>query len=144
MWLQLTSATILAEAGQPPLYISWLASAARLWNDVVAAPGGSVLRQALDAQLRMADAGGTDAGGRAPAVLPAACPLCILLRCWLPAVLAPYSCLWQAWALALRPQAAAAATCGRSWSGSCAVSPARERLFAPFVSLGAADRKSVV
>jgi hypothetical protein len=48
------AATILAEAGEPPLYISWLVHAARLWSSVVAAPEGSLMRQVLDASMQMA------------------------------------------------------------------------------------------
>lgn len=47
-------ATILAEAGEPPLYITWLVRAARFWSTAVAAPEGSLLRQVLDASLQMA------------------------------------------------------------------------------------------
>ena len=48
------TATILAEAGEPPLYITWLVRAARFWSAAVAAPEGSLLRQVLDASLQMA------------------------------------------------------------------------------------------
>ncbi|KAL4440245.1 hypothetical protein ABPG75_003246, partial [Micractinium tetrahymenae] len=48
------AATVLAEAGQLPLYITWLMSATRLWSTVVAAPQGSIMQQVLDAGLQMA------------------------------------------------------------------------------------------
>jgi hypothetical protein len=47
-------ATVLAEAGEPPLYITWLVRAARFWSTVVAAPEGSLMRQVVDASLQMA------------------------------------------------------------------------------------------
>jgi hypothetical protein len=47
-------ATILAEAGQPPLHVSWLERAARFWSSLVAAPEGGVLQQVLDASLQLA------------------------------------------------------------------------------------------
>ncbi|KAI3435037.1 hypothetical protein D9Q98_003089 [Chlorella vulgaris] len=40
-------ATILAEAGELPLYITWLISAARLWRTATQAPAGSLLGLAL-------------------------------------------------------------------------------------------------
>jgi len=49
------TATVLAEAGQPPLYITWLRQAARLWSSIVAAPQGSLMQQVLEASLAMAD-----------------------------------------------------------------------------------------
>jgi hypothetical protein len=47
-------ATILAEAGEPPLYVSWLVRAARLWSTLVAAPAGSIMQQVLEASLQLA------------------------------------------------------------------------------------------
>ena len=47
-------ATVLAEAGQPPLHAYWLGAAARLWSTVVEAPQGSMLRQVVDASLQLA------------------------------------------------------------------------------------------
>lgn len=47
-------ATILAEAGQVPLYITWLMRAARLWSDVAAAPQDGIMQQVLDASLELA------------------------------------------------------------------------------------------
>ena len=48
------AATILAEAGEPPLFITWLVRAARFWSTAVAAPAGSLLHQVVDASLQMA------------------------------------------------------------------------------------------
>ena len=47
------TATVLAEAGQPPLYVTWLAAAARLWNVLVTAPADSVMQQVLEASREM-------------------------------------------------------------------------------------------
>ena len=49
--------TVLAEAGELPLYITWLVSAARLWNQLVTARPGSVMRQVLDASMQLAATG---------------------------------------------------------------------------------------
>lgn len=43
------AATILAEAGQPPLHARWLRQAARLWNSLVTAPEGSMPRLVVQA-----------------------------------------------------------------------------------------------
>ncbi len=47
---------MLAEAGEPPLYISWLVSAARRWHRMAEAPQGSLQRRAgcwqLSVQMR--------------------------------------------------------------------------------------------
>lgn len=48
------TATVLAEAGQAPLYVSWLMQAARLWSTLVATPPGSIMHQVLDASLQLA------------------------------------------------------------------------------------------
>lgn len=48
------TATLLAEAGQPPLYVSWLRRAARFWNSLLAAPQGSLMQQTLQASLALA------------------------------------------------------------------------------------------
>ena len=47
-------ATVLAETGEPPLHVHWLARTARFWNSLVAAPEGSLMRQVLDASLQLA------------------------------------------------------------------------------------------
>ena len=47
-------ATILAEAGEPPLYVSWLVSAARLWHRMTAAPQDSLLGRALQEARQLA------------------------------------------------------------------------------------------
>ena len=52
--LRAPTATVLAEAGQLPLYITWLMAAARLRSTVVAAPQGSIMQQVLDASLQLA------------------------------------------------------------------------------------------
>ena len=38
------TATVLAEAGQLPLYITWLMAAARLWSTVVAAAQCNIMQ----------------------------------------------------------------------------------------------------
>lgn len=48
------TATALAEAGQPPLHITWLASAARLCNTLAQAPEGSLLHTVREASLQLA------------------------------------------------------------------------------------------
>ena len=48
------TATVLAELGEPPLYVCWLMHAARFWNSLVAALAGSVLQQALETALQLA------------------------------------------------------------------------------------------
>ena len=56
-------ATILAEAGQPPLHISWLVRAARFWNSLLDAPAGSITHAVVEAGLQMAaDNAGVPAG----------------------------------------------------------------------------------
>ena len=64
-------AAILAEAGEPPLYITWLVRAARFWSGVVAAPPGSLLQRVLDASLQLA----ADCQGVPAAQLPWAAQL---------------------------------------------------------------------
>ena len=59
-------ATILAEAGQPPLHITWLVRAARFWNSLLDAPAGSVTHAVVEAGLHMA----ADSAGLPPAQLP--------------------------------------------------------------------------
>jgi hypothetical protein len=49
------TATLLAEAGQPPLYVRWLQQSARMWNSLVAAPAGSLMQQTLSASLALAE-----------------------------------------------------------------------------------------
>ena len=58
--------TVLAEAGQPPLYISWLASSARLWGSLLAAPEGSLMGTVLEASLQMAAEWGSVPAQRLP------------------------------------------------------------------------------
>ena len=69
-------ATILAEAGQPPLHITWLVRAARFWNSLLDAPAGSVTHAVVEAGLQMA----ADSAGLTPAQLPwlaqLICPHC--------------------------------------------------------------------
>ena len=48
------AATILAEAGQPPLHAHWLRQAARLWNSLVTAPEGSMPRLVVQAAAAVA------------------------------------------------------------------------------------------
>ncbi|EFN50681.1 hypothetical protein CHLNCDRAFT_55644 [Chlorella variabilis] len=48
------AATILAEAGQPPLHARWLRQAARLWNSLVTAPEGSMPRLVVQAAAAVA------------------------------------------------------------------------------------------
>ena len=48
------TASILAEAGEPPLYVTWLVSAARLWHRVTQAPQGSLLARALQEARQLA------------------------------------------------------------------------------------------
>ena len=48
------AATILAEAGQPPLHARWLQQAARLWNSLVTAPEGSMPRLVVQAAAAVA------------------------------------------------------------------------------------------
>ena len=48
------TATILAEAGEVPLFITWLVSAARLWHRMLEAPPGSLLRRAVEEGRRLA------------------------------------------------------------------------------------------
>ena len=48
------TATILAEAGEVPLYITWLVSAARLWHRTVEAPQDSLLGRTLQEARRIA------------------------------------------------------------------------------------------
>jgi hypothetical protein len=64
-------ATVLAEAGEPPLYISWLVRCARFWSSVVAAPEGSLMHQVVTASLEMA----ADCSDSPPAHLPWAAQL---------------------------------------------------------------------
>jgi len=59
-------ATILAEAGQTPLHISWLVRAARFWNSLLDAPAGSITHAVVEAGLQMA----ADSAGLAAAQLP--------------------------------------------------------------------------
>jgi hypothetical protein len=56
-------ATVLAEAGEPPLYITWLVHAARFWSTVVAAPQGSLIRQPADGSRVPCHTRGTAAVG---------------------------------------------------------------------------------
>ncbi len=65
------TATVLAEAGQPPLYISWLVQAARFWDSLLKAPEGSITQQVLTASLEMA----ADTAGISAAQLPWAAQL---------------------------------------------------------------------
>ncbi len=48
------TAAILAEAGEPPLYVTWLAAAARLWHRMAQAPAGSLLQRALQEARQLA------------------------------------------------------------------------------------------
>ena len=64
-------ATILAEAGEPPLFISWLVRAARFWSTVVSAPEGGLMQQVLDASLQMT----AECQGMPPAQMPWAAQL---------------------------------------------------------------------
>ena len=45
---------LLAEAGEMPLYVRWLMSAARFWNSLLEAAEGSLMQQALKASLDLA------------------------------------------------------------------------------------------
>ena len=48
------TATVLAEAGQPLRYNTWLVRAARSWSSLVAAPAGSLMRSVLKGGLQQA------------------------------------------------------------------------------------------
>ena len=50
------TATVLAKAGQPPLYITWLVRAARFWSSLVAAPAGSLMHTVLEGSMQLAAA----------------------------------------------------------------------------------------
>ncbi|KAI3434647.1 hypothetical protein D9Q98_002712 [Chlorella vulgaris] len=67
-------ATILAEAGELPLYITWLISAARLWRTATQAPAGSLLGLALQ-EARSLAAGCADERQLATAKQPWAAQL---------------------------------------------------------------------
>lgn len=47
-------AVVLAEAGQPPLYVRWLAAAVRLWNNLVSWPADCLVGQAVRASVQQA------------------------------------------------------------------------------------------
>ena len=49
------NAATLAETGERPLWVRWLQRAAQLWNRVLAAPAGSLLRQAAAASTQQPD-----------------------------------------------------------------------------------------
>ena len=71
------TATVLAELGEPPLYVRWLLHAARFWNSLVAAPAGSVMQQALETALQLA----ADCEDLEPAQQPWAAQLAAALQC---------------------------------------------------------------
>ena len=48
------TAAVLAEAGVPPLYVSWPVRTARFWNGLLRRPASSLERQALDASIELA------------------------------------------------------------------------------------------
>lgn len=68
------TAVVLAEAGQPPLYINWLAATARLWNDLIQWPADSLPGRALRASIQLA-ADSADSAGQPVAQLPWAAQL---------------------------------------------------------------------
>ena len=48
------SATVLAEAGQPPLHVTWLGRAARFWSSLLEAPEGSLINTVVAASAQLA------------------------------------------------------------------------------------------
>ena len=67
------TAAVLAEAGEPPLYVRWLGRAARFWNRLLSRPADSVERRALEASVALASVkAGADAWASWAAQLAAA------------------------------------------------------------------------
>ena len=48
------NATVLAEAGQPPLHVTWLGRAARFWSSLLEAPEGSLIGTIVEASTQLA------------------------------------------------------------------------------------------
>ena len=69
--VRIPTAVLLAEAGELPLHVRWLATAARFWNSLVTAPEDSLLQQALQAALALA----ADSDGLGKADMPWAAQL---------------------------------------------------------------------
>ena len=60
------NAVVLAETGERPLWTRWLLRATRLWNRALAAPEGSLLRQAVMTSAALATAPGSRTPARQP------------------------------------------------------------------------------